>query len=103
MLQGHAAPTGPLPGAVAASTSTSVVQLQVLATGIGTANPGGVYGAWVGALLRGTLAKIATYTRGVRSSSVITPVADQEAVDYAFPLDTQIGLLTPGYVLVRRS
>ena len=99
----YAAPAGPLPGAVAASTSTSVVQLQVLATGIGTANPAGVYGAWVGALLRGTLAKIATYTRGVRSSSVISPVADQEAVDYAFPLDGQIGLLTPGYVLVRRG
>jgi hypothetical protein len=99
----YAAATGPLAGAVAASTSTSVAQLQVLATGIGTANPAGVYGAWVGALLRGTLAKIATYTRGVRSTNVVTPGADQEAVDYAFPLDSQIGLLTPGYVLVRRG
>jgi hypothetical protein len=34
---------------------------------------------------------------------VITPAVDQEAVDYAFPLDTQVGLLTPGYVLVRRG
>lgn len=51
-------------------------------------------GARVGSLLRGTLQRIVTYTRGVRSTSVITPAADQEAVDYAFPLDTQIGLLT---------
>lgn len=98
----YTAPMGPLPGAVAASQSISTAQLQVLATGIGTANPAGVYGAWVGSLLRGTLQRIVTYTRGVRSTSVITPAADQEAVDYAFPLDTQIGLLTPGYVLVRR-
>jgi hypothetical protein len=62
-----------------------------------------MYGAWVGSLLRGTLQRIVTYTRGVRSSSVITPAVDQEAVDYAFPLDTQVGLLTPGYVLVRRG
>ncbi len=99
----YAAPTGPLPGAVAASQAISTAQLQVLATGIGTANPAGGYGAWVGSLLRGTLQRIVTYTRGVRSSSVVTPAADQEAVDYAFPSDTQIGLLTPGYVLVRRG
>jgi uncharacterized phage protein gp47/JayE len=99
----YAAAAGPLPGAVAAATATSVAQLNVLATGIGTANPAGVYGAWVGGLLRANLAKIATYTRGVRNQTVITPAADQEAVDYAFPLDTQIGLLTSGYVLVRRG
>ena len=99
----HTGADRPLPGAVAASSSISTAQLQVLATGIGTSNPAGVYGAWVGALLRGTLQRIVTYTRGVRSTAVIAPAADQEAVDYAFPLDTQIGLLTPGYVLVRRG
>jgi len=99
----YAAPTGPLPGAVAASSSISTAQLQVLATGIGTANPAGIYGAWVGSLLRGTLQRIVTYTRGVRSTSVITPAVDQEAIDYGFPLDLQVGLLTPGYVLVRRG
>ena len=40
----------------------------------------------VGSLLRGTLATIAQYTRGVRNQVVITPAVDQEAVDYAFPL-----------------
>jgi len=99
----YAAPTGPLPGAAAVASSTSVAQLHVLATGIGTANPGGIYGPWIGTLLIGTLATIATYTRGVRKHTVITPAADQEAVDYAFPLDNQIGLLTPGYVLVRKG
>lgn len=99
----YAAATGPLPGAVAAATATSVAQLQVLATGIGTANPGGIYGDWIGALLRSNLAKIAMYTRGVINQTVITPAVDQEAVDYAFPNDAQIGLLTPGFVLVRRG
>lgn len=99
----YAAAGGPLAGAVAASSSTSVAQLQVLADGIGTANPGGIYGAWSGSLLPGTLQKIATYTRGVRACAVITPAAAQDAVDYAFPLDAQIGLLTPGFVLVRRG
>lgn len=99
----YAAPSGPLPGAVAASTSTSTAQLQVLTTGMGTANPGGIYGAWVGSLLRATLGQIAMYTRGVRNHAVVTPAVDQEAVNYKFPLDTQIGLLTPGYVLVRRG
>lgn len=95
----YAGPSGPLPGATAGST----VGLQVLASGIGTANPGGVYGAWTGGLLRGTLAQIAMYTRGVRNQNVVTPAADLEAVDYAFPNDNQIGLLTPGYVLVRKG
>jgi uncharacterized phage protein gp47/JayE len=95
----YAGPTGPLPGATADST----VGLQVLADGIGTANPAGLYGSWRGGLLRGTLAQIAMYTRGVRNQNVIAPAADLEAVDYAFPVDNQIGLLTPGYVLVRRG
>jgi len=95
----YADASGPLPGAIAESTTN----LQILATGIGTANPSGVYGSWVGSLVRGTLQKIAMYTRGVRNQNVITPAADLDATDYAIPNDAQIGLLNPGYVLVRRG
>lgn len=94
-----AASTGPLPASIAGTT----IGKEVLVTGIGTANPGGLYGAWTGGLLRGNLETIAMYTRGVRNKNVITPAADLEATDYAFPLDDQIGLLNPGYVLVRRG
>jgi uncharacterized phage protein gp47/JayE len=99
----YLAATGPLPAATAASKSISTVNLQVLAEGIGTANPLGAYGSWSGSLLRGQLSKIAMMTPGVRNQAVITPVVDQDATDYAFPLDASIGLLTPGYVLVRKG
>ncbi len=95
----YAGPAGPLPAAQAGS----LVNKEVLADGIGTANPAGLYGSWTGGLLRGNLEKIAMYTRGVRNRNVITPAVDLEATDYAFPLDAQIGLLNPGYVLVRRG
>lgn len=95
----YAGPSGPLPGAIAGSTTN----LELLLDGIGTANPAGAYGPWRGGLMLGALAQIATYTRGVRKHTVIAPVADLEAVDYAYPNDAQIGLLTPGYVLVRRG
>lgn len=95
--------TGPVPASIAGST----VAKEVLVEGIGTANPGGKYSgtgiAWTGGLLRGALELVAMYTRGVRNKNVITPAADLEATDYAFPLDDQIGLLNPGYVLVRRG
>lgn len=99
----YLAASGPLPAATAASQSISTVNLQVLADGLGTANPAGTYGAWTGSLLKAQLAKIAMLTPGVRNQNVITPAADQDATDYAFPLDAQIGLLTPGYVLVRKG
>jgi hypothetical protein len=74
----------------------------VLANGIGTANPAGAYGRGAAACCA-VLAKIAMYTRGVRNQNVVTPAADYEATDYAFPNDSQIGLVSPGYVLVRRG
>lgn len=95
----YAGATGPVPGTIAGSTTN----LELLLDGIGSANPSGAYGTWRGGLSLGALAQIATYTRGVRKHAVITPVADLEAVDYAFPNDAQIGLLTPGSVLVRRG
>ncbi|HSN26198.1 MAG TPA: baseplate J/gp47 family protein [Kofleriaceae bacterium] len=99
----YAGPSGPLPGAVAASTGVSTAQLQLLAAGLGTSNPGGLYGTWQGTLTRATLAKIAMYTSGVRNQAVTTPAADQDSTDYAYPLDGQIGFLIPGYVLVRKG
>lgn len=109
----YAGPAGPLPASVAARDGISTTKLEILATGIGTANPSGKYGSWTGGILRGNLEKIAMYTRGVRNRNVVTPVADVEATDYEFPLDHQIGLINPhapdpitgtlGYVLVRRG
>jgi uncharacterized phage protein gp47/JayE len=99
----YAGPAGPLPAATAASSGIDTTHLEVLAEGIGTANPGGLYGAWNGGLLLSVLAKIGTFTKGVRKQTVVTPVLDQEATDYPFPNDVQIGLLVPGYILVRRG
>lgn len=84
-----------------ASSLDSVVGLEVLAEGVGPANPGGIYGTWSGGLLRSVLGKIAIYKAGVRNYAIVTPAADYEAIDYAFPLDAQIGLVTPRSVLIR--
>jgi uncharacterized phage protein gp47/JayE len=81
----------------------SVVGLEVLAEGIGPANPDGAYGAWNGSLLRSLLFQIAMYKAGVRNVTISTPAADVDAEDYEFPLDEQIGLIAPGSVLVRGS
>lgn len=88
---------------LAAATLDSTADLKVLTEGVGSANPAGTYGTWSGALLIAKLRAIATYAKGVRNATVISPAADLEAVDYAFPLDSQIGVLSPGYVLVRRG
>ena len=86
-----------------ASSLDSTVGLEVLAAGVGPANPGGVYGTWSGGLLRSVLGKIAIYKAGVRNYSIPTPAADYEATDYAYPNDIQIGLITPSVVIVRRG
>ena len=96
----YAGDLGPLPGAVAGLDTAS---LRVLVAGAGTANPSGMYGGWIGGVYRGILSTIATYTRGVRTHAVIAPAADVEATDYAAPLDGQIGMVSPGYVLIRRA
>lgn len=86
-----------------ASALDSTVGLEVLATGIGPANPGGIYGTWSGGLLRAVIGKIAIYKSGVRNYSISLPAADYEASDYAYPLDAQIGLVTPLAVIVRSA
>lgn len=98
-----AGPSGPLPGASAASQGISTTQLKLLLSGIGTANPGGIYGSWNGELTITALNTIAAATRGVRKAAVLRPVTDQGSTDYVFPLDGQIGVLAPGYVIVRRG
>lgn len=89
---------------LAASAVQSVVGLDILADGLGSANPGGIYNdslSWSGAIVRATLFKIAMFKAGVANAAVITPAADYEAVDDPFPLDGQIHYVTPGSVLIR--
>lgn len=84
----------------------SVVGLDVLADGLGSANPGGIYNnslSWSGGVVRATLFKIAMFKAGVGNAVITTPAADYEAVDDAFPLDAQIHYVTPGSVLIRRA
>lgn len=81
----------------------STVGLEVLAEGIGPANPGGIYGTWSGGLIRAVLGKIAIYQRGVRNYNITTPGADYEATDDVFPNDAQIHLIGPNSVLIRGS
>lgn len=81
----------------------SSVGLEVLADGIGTANPGGIYGPWNGGLIRAILGHIVAYKSGVRNYTILDPAADFEATDYAVPLDALIGLITPGPVIVRSA
>lgn len=96
----------PIPASVAASTGISIVGLDILAEGIGPANPAGVYNSangpsWSGAIIRAQLFGIAKYKAGVRNVTVVTPASDYEAVDDAFPSDAQIHYVTPGAVVVR--
>lgn len=88
---------------LAASAVASPIGLDILADGMGPANPAGVYGTWSGAILRATLAKIATYKAGVRNVSIVSPASDYEAEDDAFPLDDQIHFVTPSSVIVRKA
>jgi len=96
----------PVPASVAASTGLSVVGLDILAEGIGPANPAGLYNSpngpsWSGAIIRAALFKITTYKGGVMNATVVTPSSDHEATDDAFPLDGQIHYVTPNAVVVR--
>jgi uncharacterized phage protein gp47/JayE len=92
---------GRIPTAESALEST--VGLEVIADGIGPANPAGVYGAWSGGLIRAVLTQIALYKSGVRNVSITTPAADYEATDDAYPNDANIHMIIPGNVLVRSA
>lgn len=94
---------GGIPLAASSPDLATTVGVEILAEGIGPANPSGKYGPWNGALLRNIVGKIVAYKTGVRNYSVALPVADVEATDYTFPLDTQIGMVTASSVIVRRG
>lgn len=98
----------PLPAATAESQGVSIVNLDVLAEGIGPANPGGKYNtpvgpAWSGGIIRAALFSIAKYQAGVRNVTIVTPASDYEALDDPFPNDGQIHYVTPGAVVIRRA
>jgi len=90
-------------GPIRASQAGSIVRLIELAQGMGTANPGGIYGDWSGSLIVAELQKIAAYPRGARNAHVLVPATDYDAIDYAFPNDDKIGLIKWSSVIVRRG
>lgn len=83
------------------SALASTVGLEVLAIGMGPANPNGKYGEHVGGIYRQILTQIALFKQGVRNANVVDPPADVEAIDFEFPLDASIDLIVPSSVLVR--
>lgn len=93
----------PLP----ASAIDSPIGLDILADGIGSANPAGKYNnaqlSWSGGILLAQLFGIAKYKAGVRNVTIVQPAADYEATDDVFPLDGQIHYVTPGVVIVRSA
>lgn len=99
----YAGKDGPISSASANAKGINTVPLSTLLDGIGPANSLGVYGGWVGSLLRGSLSTVVQATRGVRNHVVITPAADQDAQDYPYPDDASIGVLSVGYILIRSA
>ncbi len=92
---------------LAESAVDSPVGLDILAEGIGPANPGGLYSSsqasWSGAILLAALFSIAKYKAGVRNLTILQPAADYEAFDDAFPANTQIHFVSPGVVIIRSA
>jgi hypothetical protein len=101
----------PIPESKAAPvdpSGPSIIGLDVLAEGIGSANPAARYGSWSGGIILATLFRIATYKAGVRNVTVLSPLGDYEAVDdgidtQPFTLSSQIHYVTPGVVIVRSA
>lgn len=92
---------------LAASAVASPIGLDILADGVGPANPAGKYStaqaSWSGAILLASLFGIAKYKGGVRNLTILQPVADYEATDDVFPNDAQIHYVTPGVVIIRSA
>lgn len=98
----------PLPASTAESSGTSIVGLDILAEGVGPANPAGFYNStdgpsWSGAILLASLFAIARYQAGVRNVVIVTPSIDYEALDDPFPNSAQIHYVTPGAVVIRSA
>lgn len=81
----------------------SIIGLDILAEGIGSSNPAGLYGRWAGGIQLGTIFKLATYKAGVRNAVIVTPVADYEPLDDPFPTSDQIHYVVPGAIIVRKA
>ncbi len=94
---------GGVPLAASSPNLATTVGIEVLAEGVGPANPAGKYGTWNGGLLRNIVGKIVSFKTGVRNYNVLLPAADVEATDFVFPLDAQIGMITASSVVVRRG
>lgn len=92
---------------LAASAVDSPVGLDILADGIGPANPNGLYSSsqasWSGAILLASLFSIAKYKAGVRNLTILQPAADYEAVDDVFPNNGQIHYVSPAAVIIRSA
>lgn len=87
-------------------TGPSIIGLDILAEGIGSANPGGIYNdtlSWSGGIVRAVLFKIAGYKAGVQNVDIVSPATDYEAVDDPFPSNFQIHYVTPVVVVVREA
>ncbi len=93
----------PIPESKTAENGVSLVGLDVLAEPMGPANPNGIYGPWPGGIVVATLFGIAKYKAGVRDVQIVSPAANYEAEDDAFPNDDQIHFVTPGAVVVRSA
>lgn len=98
----------PLPASTAESQGVSIVGLDILAEGIGVANPDGKYNTpngptWVGGILLASLFSIAKHQGGVQNVTIVTPAADYQALDDPFPADDQIHYITPGAVVIRSA
>lgn len=98
----------PLPASTAESLGVPIVNLDVLAEGVGPANPAGKYNTpdgptWSGGIVLAALFSIAKYQAGVRNVTIVTPASDYEALDDPFPNDGQIHYITPGAVVIRRA
>ncbi len=71
---------------------------------LGSANPdANPYGPWEGNIRLSTLFEAVQTISGVLDSTIVDPVANVEATDPAFPVNTTIELLTPGKILVRKT
>lgn len=78
--------------------------IQAHVDGLGTANPDATrYGTWEGNLRTAALYRVITAVAGVADVFLVTPSANVEATDPAFPSDDTVNLITPGRIVVRRK
>lgn len=78
--------------------------ILALIDGLGTSNPDSSrFGAWEGSLRPTSINRVATAVAGVLDGELVTPVAIVSPANPVFPDDDEIGLITPGRILVRKK